>query len=76
VSNQKDTKVMTAVVSLQNIAKSYTRGKQRVAIARALVADPTLLPLRQSGNNGFPYGEATGRSSACSKVAAMSTKRE
>jgi putative ABC transport system ATP-binding protein len=36
VSNQKDTKVMTAVVSLQNIAKSYTRGKQRVEVLHAL----------------------------------------
>jgi putative ABC transport system ATP-binding protein len=35
-SNQKDTKVMTAVVSLQNIAKSYTRGKQRVEVLHAL----------------------------------------
>jgi putative ABC transport system ATP-binding protein len=35
-SNQKDTKVMTAVVSLRNIAKSYTRGKQRVEVLHAL----------------------------------------
>jgi putative ABC transport system ATP-binding protein len=35
-SNQKDTKVMTAVVSLQNIAKTYTRGKQRVEVLHAL----------------------------------------